>query len=104
MALGYSGFRFFACLLCAMVSQHTSAAPASQTAKSPSTRSAQDIQDLEAYYAKLYGEPLNSPDRLPREIAVISLSRIDAPDTTQRLLDALNVKSKERDPVVAYLA
>src|SRR5437870_2650788 len=51
------------------------------------------IKALESYYAKVYGEPLESGERLPREIAIVSLSRIDAAETTQRLLDVF--KSKE---------
>src|SRR4051794_29552571 len=60
------------------------------------------IRQLEEYYAKLYAQPLQSPERLPKEIAVISLSRIDAPATTAALLGVLKGPTKE--PVVAYLA
>src|SRR4051794_15231719 len=60
------------------------------------------IRELEEYYAKLYAQPLQSPERLPKEIAVISLSRIDAPATTASLLGVLKGPTKE--PVVAYLA
>ena len=35
------------------------------------------ITKLEEYYATLYAQPLASPERLPKEIAVMSLSRID---------------------------
>ena len=60
------------------------------------------IRELEEYYAKLYAQPLQSPERLPKEIAVISLSRIDASATTASLLGVLKGPTKE--PVVAYLA
>jgi len=77
------------------------AATAADAPTKPSPATEKKIKDLEAYYAKLYGVPLDSPDRLPREIAIISLSRIDAPDILQRLFDAL--KPKDRDPIIAYL-
>lgn len=79
--------------------------PPSSPATEPSTQPSKlqiIITKTEEYYAKIYGEPLNAADRLPREIAIISLSRIDAPSTTQKLLDVF--KSKDRDPVVWYLA
>lgn len=60
------------------------------------------IEELETYYAKLYGEPLNLTDRLPRMIAIVSLARIDCDETTQRLLDVF--KGKDKDPVIWYLA
>lgn len=60
------------------------------------------IKDLEQYYARTYGEPLSSPERLPKQIAIVSLSRIDAADTTQRLLDVFG--PRDRDPIVWHLA
>ena len=36
------------------------------------------VSPEEEYYAKVYGEPLDSTERLPRQIAIVSLSRIDA--------------------------
>lgn len=84
----------------------TSAAPSTATTK-PTTSPARDaaIRKLEEFYAKTYGEPLASADRLPREIAIVSLSRIDAPAITGRLFDPFNVKGKDKaDPVVEYLA
>lgn len=90
-----------AAILLLSISQMNAAdGPASQPAKSAQTQT--KIEELEAYYAKLYGAPLESSERLPREIAIISLSRIDAPDILQRLLEAS--KPKDRDPIVAYLA
>jgi hypothetical protein len=76
--------------------------PTAVATSQPSARVLAQIKEMERYYAKLYAEPLNSPDRLPREIAIVSLSRINCTDTTQRLLDVF--KSKDRDPVVWYLA
>jgi hypothetical protein len=60
------------------------------------------IQKLQEFYARVYGEPLNSPERLPREIAIVSLARIDSPETTSRLFDVF--KSRDRDPVIQFLA
>ena len=60
------------------------------------------IRELEEYYAKLYAQPLQSPERLPKEVAVVSLSRIDAPATTAALFGVLKGQTKE--PVVTYLA
>lgn len=82
------------------------AAPASQPA-TPSTRpgnpsTEEKIRALAAYYAKVYGDPLSSPERLPKQIAILSLSRIDAPETTAKLLDIFS--QRDRDPVVWYLA
>ena len=57
---------------------------------------------MEEFYAKIYGEPLDSAERLPREIAIVSLSRIDAEPITERLLSVF--KAKDREPVVQYLA
>jgi len=79
--------------------------PTSNPTTAPSTQPTKlqiQITKTEDYYAKIYGEPLTSPDRLPREIAIISLSRIDAQPTTQKLLDVF--KGRDVDPVVYYLA
>jgi hypothetical protein len=73
--------------------------PSTQPAKS---RTEIKIKELEQFYARTYGEPLNLPERLPKEIAIISLSRIDSADPTQRLLDVF--KLKDRDPIVWWLA
>lgn len=79
------------------------AAPTTAPATQPElTRTQRLIHDLEVVYARTYGEPLTSPERLPKEIAIISLSRIDAPEITQKLLDVF--KLKDRDPIVWYLA
>ena len=77
-----------------------SAGPATQ----PTTSRARDaaIGRMEEFYAKIYGEPLDSAERLPREIAIVSLSRIDAEPITERLLSVF--KAKDREPVVQYLA
>jgi hypothetical protein len=73
------------------------------TGDSGSTPSKADrIRELEEYYAKLYAQPLQSQERLPREIAVVSLSRIDAPATTAALFGVLKGPTKES--AVAYLA
>jgi hypothetical protein len=77
-------------------------ATAAEVAKGTSTDAERKIKNLESYYAKIYAEPLDSTERLPREIAILSLSRIDAEETTKRLLDAL--KTKDRDPLIVYLA
>ena len=73
----------------------------------PTTSPARDaaIRKLEEFYAKTYGEPLASTERLPREIAIVSLSRIDAPPITERLFDVFSAKGKVKaDPIVQYLA
>ena len=81
---------------------HADATTNPTTAPAPLSKNDQKIKDLGAYYAKLYGEPLKSTERLPREIAIISLSRIDHPDTTQKLLEVFKIRDK--DPVIWYLA
>src|SRR5688572_1851957 len=79
------------------------AAPSSQPTTRPASRARDTaIQKLEAFYAKAYGEPLDSAERLPRGIAIVSLSRIDAEPVTERLLGVF--KAKDKDPVVQYLA
>jgi hypothetical protein len=60
------------------------------------------IRRLEEFYARVYGEPLSTTERLPRQIAIVSLSRIDAAPITDRLMEAF--KAKDRDPVIQYLA
>jgi hypothetical protein len=78
------------------------AAPETQPTTKPQSKTERMIHELEVVYAKTYAEPLNSPERLPKEIAIISLSRIDSPESTQKLLDVF--KLKDRDPIVQYLA
>jgi hypothetical protein len=75
--------------------------PATQPATKPADGKEAQIRALAAYYAKIYGEPLASPERLPRHIAIVSLSRIDAPETTAKLIE---VFKRDRDPVIWYLA
>src|SRR6185436_15123586 len=80
-------------------------APAATVPSAPTTQSAareKDIRAMEAYYARIYGEPLKSTERLPREIAIISLSRVLAPETTDKLLSVFD--NKGFDPVIGYLA
>ena len=85
------------------VSAQTSDKSAGPATK-PTTGRARDaaIGRMEEFYAKIYGEPLDSAERLPRELAIVSLSRIDAEPVTERLLSVF--KTKDRDPVVQYLA
>ena len=64
-----------------------SAGPATKLTTSRTRDAA--IGRMEEFYAKIYGEPLDSAERLPREIAIVSLSRIDAAPITERLLDGL---------------
>src|SRR5687768_11143755 len=78
------------------------AKPASPTSQ-PSEADRERIRKLEEHYAKVYGEPLTSTERLGRQIAIVSLSRIDAAPITARLLDVFTARG-ERDPVIAYLA
>jgi len=78
------------------------AVPASKPAASPASRTEQKIKELGAYLAKIYGEPLKLPERLPKEVAIISLSRIDHPDTTAKLLEVF--KLRDKDPVIWHLA
>ena len=74
------------------------APPAPTTGETRETR----IRRLEEFYARVYGEPLSTTERLPRQIAIVSLSRIDSVATTDRLMEAF--KAKDRDPVIQYLA
>ncbi|HEX8912145.1 MAG TPA: hypothetical protein VF796_07275 [Humisphaera sp.] len=86
-----------------MSARALAAGPATAPATKPAVDSVeQKIRNLAGYYAKVYGEPLASPERLPRMIAVVSLSKIDAPETTARLLEVFRLR--DRDPVVMYLA
>ena len=68
------------------------------------------IRRLEAFYADLYAKPLDSPERLPRLIAVISLGRINCPETTERLLGVFKAparnsgRDQDGDLIVRYLA
>jgi hypothetical protein len=78
------------------------AAPETQPTTKPLSKTERMIHELQVVYAKTYAEPLNSPERLPKEIAIISLSRIYSPESTQKLLEVF--KLKDRDPIVWYLA
>ena len=75
--------------------------PATQPASRPAKQAAR-IASLEEYYARVYGEPLKLPDRLPKEIAILSLSRIHALSTTMKLMEVF--QGAEKDPIVMYLA
>jgi len=68
----------------------------------PTTRQTlpEKIASLEAYYARIYSQPLTMKSRLPKLIALMSLSRIDCQATTGALIEACGNK----DPIVAYLA
>ena len=60
------------------------------------------VRRMAGFYAEVYGLPLSSTERLPREIGILSLSRLDEPEVTARLLEAF--AGKDHDPVVEYLA
>jgi hypothetical protein len=69
--------------------------------QAPATQSADHIRRLDEHYAKIYAEPMASKDRLPKLIAIMSLSRIDAPAINGVLHDAMQ---REKDSIVVYLA
>ncbi|HQY88239.1 MAG TPA: hypothetical protein PK402_06245 [Tepidisphaeraceae bacterium] len=60
------------------------------------------IQQLEDYYANAYGKPITKEykSRLAKIVAVISLSKMDATQMTDILINAID----ERDPILSQLA
>ncbi len=68
----------------------------------PTTRRSKegDIALLEQYLAKTYAAPLSSKPRLPKLIALMSLSKIDSLPSTLALIEAAGNK----DLIVSYLA
>lgn len=58
------------------------------------------IKQLEDYYSKVYGAPLQQRSRLAKLVAVMSLSKIDAPELTDQLITTIG----ERDQIISQLA
>ena len=80
--------------------------PATQPAD-PSSRDAKTaalVEQTEKYYAELYAKPfrLERDARLAQLVAIVSLSRIDGPPLTKKLMQPLGLAKV--DPVVAQVA
>ncbi len=58
------------------------------------------ITQLENYYVELYSEPLSAKGRLPKLLAIMSLSKLQAERTTSVLMEL----TANKDKVVRYLA
>lgn len=73
---------------------------------SPSREAAKQtaVENIENYYADLYGQPFKteSDSRLAHLVAILSLSRIDGPSLNKRLLVPLGFT--RQDPIVAQVA
>ena len=67
-------------------SQPSDSSPATQ----PETRTERRIRLLTEHYLRLYGKQLKSEDWIVRAMALIGLSRIDDPRTTDKLVEVLN--------------
>jgi hypothetical protein len=92
--------RFIAFILACLVPVIATAAdPQTQTATPPTTQK-DYVAEMEKYFAQLYAKPLREKPRLPKLVALMSLSKLDAPATTSQLIEAAG----SSDPVVAYLA
>jgi hypothetical protein len=74
------------------------AAQATQTQVAPTKEEL--IKQLENYYVEMYSEPLRAKGRLPKLLAIMSLSQIQAERTSSAIVELL----ANKDPVVRYLA
>ncbi len=82
-----------------------STAPATQPATPASAATRKAIETLENYYAELYAKPFRAEAnaRLAHLVAITSLSRIDGPALTRKLMLPLAFGGKQ-DPVVTQVA
>jgi hypothetical protein len=70
----------------------------------PKSRQPQNIQKYLDYYLDMYGKHLKSPDWMARAMGVISLARLDAPQSTEKLMDVMRKDSEALVKVYAWEA
>ncbi len=83
-----------------LVGAPVSRAADSTLAERRAAKTQKDREDLEHYYADLFGEPLKQKNRLGQLLAIVSLSRIDAAPIADKLIEAAG----DKDWLVAQVA